>query len=84
MYKHDYSIDNLALNFVEHSMEIEKIMEKNIKKFEENNPGEPLPANFLNRFNICTALSVMCNEILDLKDKLSIHIDFEHTNPKKG
>ncbi len=81
MDNHDYSIDNLALNFVEHSIESDKILQKNIRRFKEDYPDNPLPNHYENSFNLSRALSVLTDEILDLKEKLNNHINFTHLNP---
>lgn len=65
----NYDIDSLIVTFKQHAEKSKKDMRECVEKFKENYPEEPLPAHFLDDFNICDALVSMCEEINMLKDR---------------
>jgi len=81
MNDNEYSLENLGLTFLKHSKLAEKNLERDIERYRENYPNSSIPEHFKDVFNLSKALGVLTNEILDLKDKLSIHISFTHLNP---
>lgn len=64
----DYSIDNLIKAFEEHHWKSLELNKKLAKKFQENNPGEPIPDAFTDDFSLPLALKSICQEIKNLKD----------------
>jgi hypothetical protein len=64
-----YSIDDLKETFLKHGAESEDGRAQNIKRFEEENPGERLPDHMKDPFNICYALYAICDELSKMRDK---------------
>lgn len=62
-----YSIEDLKEMFLEHGTQSEEGKAQNIKRFQEQNPGEPLPEYMTDPFNFCFALYAICDEISRLK-----------------
>lgn len=64
-----YSIETLKEMFLEHGTQSEEEKGKMIRRFQECNPGEPLPSHMTDPFNFCFALYSMCDEISKIQDK---------------
>lgn len=62
-----YSIEDLKELFLEHGTQSEEEKSKMITRFQEMNPGEPLPKHMTEPFNLCFALYAICDEIERLK-----------------
>lgn len=69
---YNYTLQDLALNFMDHAKEFEKIREESIKKYREQYQDDELPLHLKNEFNLSLALSVMCDEIEKLKKSVNI------------
>lgn len=62
-----YSLEKLMETFLEHGTQAEDGKAQNIKRFLEQNPGEPLPAFMTDSFNLCFALYSICDELSKMK-----------------
>lgn len=65
----DYSIEKLPGIFANHARIANNINQEQTQKFMEANPGAPLPDHLRYPFNIALALSIMAQEINDLRSK---------------
>jgi hypothetical protein len=64
-----YSLEHLKEIFLEHGTESEEGRTLNIKRFQEQNPGEPLPTHMTEPFNVCFALYSICDELSKIREK---------------
>ena len=65
----DYSIDNLTRIFATHARITNNMHQEQIARFKEANPDAPIPDHMKDPFNISLALSVMAQEINNLRSK---------------
>lgn len=63
-----YDLQSLINTFEKNAILCAQENERLLKKFQEENPGEPIPEWFTSDFCINTALASMCKEILHLRD----------------
>jgi hypothetical protein len=63
-----YTVEDLVKIFSEHMISAQNHQKKLISDFIENNPGDPIPENLTDSFNLALALKCMCEEIVRLKD----------------
>lgn len=68
-WRNMYSIESLKEIFLEHGTQSEEGKAQNIKTFQEQNPGEPLPEFMTEPFNLCFALYSICDELSKIRDK---------------
>lgn len=67
----DYRIETLVSTFLTHACHAEEIRKKMAEKYKEDFPDSELPPHFKDDvFNLSTALSAMCAEIVILKEKI--------------
>lgn len=66
-----YDLQTLKDTFLLHHERSKELNKKLIKEFQENNPGEPIPAPFNDEFSLPLALAALCEEILRLRDLLA-------------
>lgn len=62
-----YSLEKLKETFLEHGTQAEDGKAQNIKRFQEQNPGEVLPEFMTDPFNLCFALYSICDELSKMK-----------------
>lgn len=65
-----YSIEELIKTFEEHAVTARKNSKEMLKEFLKNNPGEPVPAWYLDEFVLPQALADMCKEIVRIKSSV--------------
>lgn len=65
----DYSIDKLPAIFANHARIANNINQQQIQNYREISEGAPLPDHLKNPFNLALALSIMAQEINDLRSK---------------
>lgn len=65
--KKQMSIKGLIDIFAKHEIEGEKMNQKLLRQFKENNPGVKPPKWFTDGFNVSSALKLMCEEIQSIK-----------------
>ena len=65
-----YYLDTLIKTFEENAILCAQENETALKKYQQENPNEPIPEWFMRDFCINTALAAMCHEI----DKLRISV----------
>lgn len=68
----EYTIEELIATFEENSCISKKNTKQSLSEFKKNNIGCPIPAWFVEEFNINDALSSMCKEILKLKQEIKM------------
>lgn len=66
----DYTLEFLIKTFDEHTKQSVILREEEKQRFFEYNPGEKLPAHYDETFNFPQALSLICSEILKLKEEI--------------
>lgn len=66
------NIKKLVTIFSEHEIEAKKRFQEDLQRFIENNPGIEPPDHFKDSFNICSAMKLMCEEIVSIKEKLEM------------
>lgn len=61
------TLKSLVKTFSVHEKEQEKLHQRNVKDFLENNPGKKLPPWMGDDFSLPAALKLICEEIMIIK-----------------
>jgi len=66
--KEEYTLEKLLLKFMNHSDRWRKLNGDLVEEHKKNYPNEEIPDHLKCNFDLPLALSVICNEILILKE----------------